>query len=219
MLHQQVAELVRDFFAMQAHFDTTLLVNSCARGQAVPDSDLDAAVPVKSSKSPEALKELETLWGDFAAGQPLIQQFRQCGRFSQVHLDVFDGRITPSIWDDGGGPDSYEVEIGNRFAHSLPLLEAGPRFRELRGEWLPYYREDLRLRMLAMVCDACAHDLDYLPFLLSRDLHFQAFDRLYKAHQEFLPGALHCTEDFPDRLQQVDRVQVAGWLGLPDLYR
>ena len=67
----------------------------------------------------------------FADAQPLIEQFRQAGRFSQVHLYVFDGRIGPSIWDDGGGPDSFEVEIGNRFAHSLPLREAGPRFRDV----------------------------------------------------------------------------------------
>jgi hypothetical protein len=112
----------------------------------VPDSDLDVAVLVKSTTSVKELRELEMLWGEFAAAQSLIQQFRQAGRFSQVHLDVLDGRIAPSIWDDGGGPDSFEVEIGNRLAVSLPLREPGPRFRELQAEWLPYYPEDLRLR-------------------------------------------------------------------------
>lgn len=219
LLHQQVSELVGDFFATQTHVDTTLLVNSCARGQAVPDSDLDVAVLVKSTTSVKELRELEMLWGEFAAAQSLIQQFRQAGRFSQVHLDVLDGRIAPSIWDDGGGPDSFEVEIGNRFAHSLPLHEAGPPFRELQAEWLPYYPEDLRQRRLTMVRDACAHDLDYIPFLLDRGLHFQAFDRLYKAHQEFLQTLFISRKIYPIAYNKWIREQVAGWLALPDLYR
>ena len=110
LLHQQIAEMVSDFFAAQEHVDTALLVNSCARGQAVPDSDVDVAVLVKSTAGPAELRELEKLWGEFADAQSLIAQFRQAGRFAQVHLDVFDGRITPSIWDDGGGPDSFESE-------------------------------------------------------------------------------------------------------------
>ena len=218
-LHHQVAELVREFFATQAHVDTVLLVNSCARGQAVPDSDVDVAVLVESSTSAEELRELERLWGEFAAGQALIDRFRQAGRFSQVHLDVFDGRITPSIWDDGGGPDSFEVEIGNRFAHSLPLHEAGARFRELQAEWLPYYPENVHLRRLAMVRDACAYDLDCIPFLLERALHFQAFDRLYKAYQEFLQALFIARKIYPIAYNKWIREQVAGWLGLPDLYR
>jgi len=211
--------MVRDFFAAQAHVDTTLLVNSCARGQAVPDSDVDVAVLVKANTSLEELKELEALWGNFAASEPLIKQFRQAGRFSQVHLDVFDGKITPSIWDDGGGPDSFEVEIGNRFAHSLPLHEAGPRFREVQAEWLPYYPEDLRLRRLAMVSDACAHDLDYIPFLLGRGLYFQAFDRLYKAYQEFLQALFIARKTYPISYNKWIREQVVDWIELPEVYR
>jgi predicted nucleotidyltransferase len=219
LLHQQVAELVRDFFATQVRVDTVLLVNSCARGQAVPDSDVDVAVLVKSTTSGEELRELERLWVQFAGAQPLVEQFRRAGRFSQVHLDVFDGKITPSIWDDGGGPDSFEVEIGNRFAHSLPLHKSGPYFRELQAEWLPYYPEGRRLRRLAMVRDACAHDLDYIPFLLDRSLYFQAFDRLYKAHQEFLQALFIARKIYPIAYNKWIREQVAGWLGLPDLYR
>lgn len=219
LLHQQVTGLVREFFAAQACVDTTLLVNSCARGQAVLDSDVDVAVLVTSNTSPEELKELETLWADFAAVQPLIAQFRQSGRFAQIHLDVFDGRITPSTWDDGGGPDSFEVEVGNRFAHSLPLHGPGPRFRELQAEWLPYYPEDLRLCRLAMVHHACAHDLDYIPSLLGRGLYFQAFDRLYKAYQEFLQALFIARKIYPIAYNKWIREQVEGWLGLPEVYR
>src|SRR5215831_13107217 len=79
-----------------------------------------------------------------------------------------------------------KVEIGNRLVYAAPLHEAGPYFRELQSEWLPYYAEDLRLSRLAMVREACARDLDAVSFYLGRSLYFQAFDRLYKAFQEFL---------------------------------
>jgi predicted nucleotidyltransferase len=202
LLHQQVSELIGDFFAAQAHVDTALLVNSCARGQAVPDSDLDVAVLVKSSTSGEQLRELERLWGEFAGAQSLIQQFRRAGRFLQVHLDVFDGRITPSVWDDGGGPDSFEVEIGNRLAVSLPLREPGPRFRELQAEWLPYYPEDLRLRPRP--------GLHSVP--AGSRLTLSGVDRLYKAHQELLQALFVSYNKWIGE-------QVAGWLASPDLYR
>jgi hypothetical protein len=45
-----------------------------------------------------------------------------------VHLDVFDGHMVPTVWDDGGGPDYFEVEIGNRLAYAVPLHEAGRIF-------------------------------------------------------------------------------------------
>ena len=106
----------------------------------------------------------------------------------KVHVDVFDGRIVPTVWDDGGGPDYFEVEIGNRVAYAVPLHEAGAYFRQLQAQSLPYYGEDRRLRRLAIVREACGRDLEAIPFFLNRGLHFQAFDRLYKAFQEFLQG-------------------------------
>ena len=43
-LHEQTAEVVKDFFLDYPIVDTFLVVNSCARGQASPESDLDFAV-------------------------------------------------------------------------------------------------------------------------------------------------------------------------------
>ena len=70
-----------------------------------------------------------------------------------------------------------------------------------------------------MVSDACAHDLDYIPFLLGRSLYFQAFDRLYKAYQEFLQALFIARKIYPIAYNKWIREQVEGWLGLPDLYR
>ena len=42
-LHQDAAEEVREYFKNVPETDTVLVVNSCARGQAVAESDLDFA--------------------------------------------------------------------------------------------------------------------------------------------------------------------------------
>lgn len=45
-VHEQAAQGVVDFFAAHSQTRAVLLVNSCARGRAVPESDLDVAVLV-----------------------------------------------------------------------------------------------------------------------------------------------------------------------------
>jgi predicted nucleotidyltransferase len=217
-LHQDVADLAGDFFSAHAHVDTILVVNSCARGRAVAGSDLDLAVLIKPAAASQEVQSLTTLWQKFIATQPLIHRFRSTGRFNQVHLDVFDGRMVPTVWDDGGGPDYFEVEIGNRLAYAVPLHEAGAYFRQLQSQWLPYYGEDLRLSRLAMVREACARDLEAIPFYLNRGLYFQAFDRLYKGFQEFLQALFLARRTYPLAYNKWIREQVTEWLSLPRLY-
>jgi len=216
-LHQELAELAADFFSARAHVDTILVVNSCARGLAVADSDLDMAVLIKPESASE-VQSLTTLWEKFIATQPLLHRFRSTGRFAYFHLDVFDGRVVPTVWDEGGGPDSFEVEIGNRLVYAAPLHGVGAYFRQLQSQWLPYYGEDLRLSRLAMVREACARDLDAIPFYLGRSLYFQAFDRLYKAFQEFLQALFVAQRTYPLAYNKWIHEQVAGWLALPKLY-
>jgi len=217
-LHQELAELAVDFFSARAQVDTILVVNSCARGRAVAGSDLDLAVLIMPAAASQEVQSLTTLWQEFIAAQPLLDQFRRTGRFTQVHVDVFDGRMVPTVWDDGGGPDYFEVEIGNRLAYAAPLREVGAYFRQLQAQWLPYYGEDLRLSRLAMVREACARDLDAIPFYLGRGLCFQAFDRLYKAFQEFLQALFVARRTYPLAYNKWIREQVADWLALPNLF-
>ena len=217
-LHREVADLARDFFSAHAHVDTILVVNSCARGRAVAGSDLDVAVLITPTAPSQEVRSLTMKWQRFMATDPKVHRFRSTGRFTQVHVDVFDGRMTPTVWDDGGGPDSFEVEIGNRIAYAAPLQDAGTYFRELQSRWLPYYGDDLRLSRLAMVREACARDLDAIPFFLERSLYFQAFDRLYKAFQEFLQALFVARRTYPLAYNKWIREQVADWLALPELY-
>jgi hypothetical protein len=198
--------------------DTIVVVNSCARGWAVAGSDLDMAVLITPTAPSQEVQSLTLKWQQFMATQPVVHRFRSTGRFTQVHVDVFDGRVTPTVWDDGGGPDSFEIEIGNRVAYAVPLYEAGVYFRQLQSQWLPYYGEELRLSRLAMVREACARDLEAIPFFLGRGLYFQAFDRLYKAFQEFLQALFVARRTYPLAYNKWIREQVAEWLSLPDLY-
>jgi len=77
---------------------------------------------------------------------------------------------------------------------------------------------DLRAARLAMVRDACQYDLEHVPFFLRRDLPFQAFDRLYKAQQEFLQALFIAQGRYPLAYNKWIHEQVVEWLGRPDLY-
>jgi hypothetical protein len=216
--HQAVAEAIVDFFRDKAGVDAVLLVNSCARGMGTPESDLDLAILVDLALPDTARSQLEQDWRRDYATRPLYQHFRASGRFTGVHLDLIDAQYQPTVWDDGGGPDSFELEIGNQIAYSLPLWEGNQAFARLKAQWLPYYGEDLRLARLAMVQAACLYDLEHVPFYVNRGLFFQAFDRLYKAFQEFLQALFISRRLYPLAYNKWIRLQVAEWLGLPDLY-
>ena len=66
--------------------------------------------------------------------------------------------------------------------------------------------------------EACARDLEAIPFYLNRGLYFQAFDRLYKAFQEFLQALFVAQRTYPLAYNKWIREQVIEWLHLPELY-
>ena len=69
-----------------------------------------------------------------------------------------------------------------------------------------------------MVREACRYDLDHVPFYVSRQLPFQAFDRLYKAFKEFLQALFIACRTYPLAYNKWVREQVEGRLDLPKLY-
>jgi predicted nucleotidyltransferase len=217
-VHQRAAESIVAFFEPQAAVDAVLLVNSCARGQGTPLSDLDFAILVDPAALAARQPELERAWREFAAAEPAIDALRRLGPFSGVHLDFIDGSYAPEQWDDGGGPDGFELGIGNQVLHGRPLIERNGSFERMRATWLPYYGEELRRQRLAMVRDACLYDLEHVPFYAARKLYFQSFDRLYKALQEFLQALFISRRTYPLAYNKWIHEQVAGHLGLPELY-
>lgn len=215
-VHRAAAESIVARFGRAPGVQAALLVNSLARGMGTPQSDLDMVMLVDTEAADIATLQAE--WERFYAVDAATQRLRRLGRFTAVHLDWVTGVYTPGVWDDGGGPDGFELEVGNHVAYSVPLLCSGARFEELRATWLPYYAEDLRTQRLAMAREACQYDLEFVPFYVERQLYFQAFDRLYKAYQEFLQALFIARRVYPLAYNKWIRLQVAEWLGQPDLY-
>lgn len=217
-LHQEVSEHLTTFFKTQPNVDAVLLVNSCARGKATPESDVDVAVLVSPTLGHEEKVALEQHWLQYYSSEVIFEKLRQLGRFTNVHLDLIDGKYTPHVWDDGGGPDSFELELGNQIAYSVPLWQANKVFEGLRAKWLPFYDESLRQQRLSMVREACLYDLEHVAFYVKRALYFQAFDRRYKAFREFLQALCIARRTYPIAYNKWIHELVVERLGLPDLY-
>ncbi len=218
VLHRHAAEEIVAFFDSAPEVAAMLLVNSLARGVGTPESDLDIAVLVNPDAPPAAVAALERRWREHYQAHRAFHELRAAGPFTGVHLDLFDGQFVAEPWDDGGGPDGFELAIGNQLACSVPLSERGNTLTTLREAWLPYYGDALRAQRLAMVADACRYDLDHVPFFVGRGLYFQAFDRLYKAFQEFLQALFIARRVYPIAYNKWIREQVVVRLGLPELY-
>ena len=116
------------------------------------------------------------------------------------------------------GPDYSEIEIGNRLAYAATPGKTGLYFQQLRKQWLPYYNEELRIQRFSMAKSACEYDLDHIPFFIKRELYFQAFNRLYKAFQEFLQTLFIAYRTYPVAYNKWIKEQIETLLQLPDLY-
>jgi hypothetical protein len=147
-----------------------------------------------------------------------IAELLCAGRFSELHLDVWDGVIVPGVIDEEGF-DYLEVSVGNLFVYCVPLFLRGDRFERLAAEWLPYYDDALRrARLEAARWFVLDNNLARIPWFVGRDLHFQAFDRFYRAFQGFLLGLHVSRRTYPLAYNKWIREQVADNLGLPELY-
>jgi len=217
-LHQDSAELIRDYFLAISNVDTVLVVNSCARGKAAPESDLDFAILVKPGTAAAEIKNIEQAWRIYSEKQPTFLKYKQSSQFAHLHLDIIDGNYKPTNIEKGEPIDYFEIEIGNQICYSAPMNNAGSYFQELQNKWLPYYNEELRLQWLQTTKDACSYDLDHIPFFIKRELYFQAFDILCKAFQEYLQVLFIANKTYPIAYNKWIKEQVVKWLNKPGLY-
>jgi hypothetical protein len=217
-LHQDTAGLIKDYFLAIPNVDTVLVVNSCARGQAVPESDLDFAILVKPDTAAAKIKNIHIAWLAYSATQPAFLKYKQSTPFAHLHLDIIDGNYVPAIIEVGEPIDYFEIEIGNQIRYSAPMDNAGSYFGELQKKWLPYYNNELRLQRLTMIRNACNYDLDHIPFFINRALYFQAFDTLCKAFQKYLKALFIANKTYPIAYNKWINEQVVKWLNKPDLY-
>lgn len=193
-LHRNIAGLVRDYFRTIPQVDTILVVNSCARGQAAPDSDLDFAILVKPGTTTVEITGIEYGWQTYYNTQPAFLKYKQSNQFAQLHPDIIQGHFMPAIIEKGGPLDYFEIEIGNHLCFSAPMDDADSYYHELQKKWMPYYNEELRLQRFEMIKDSCYYNLDHISSFIARQLYFEAFDTLYRAFQEYLQALLSLTE-------------------------
>jgi len=212
--HRRAAEAITEFFVERDETDAVMLANSCARGKATPDSCLDIHVIVQ----PHAVERVEADWHAFSAKSDAIAELLRAGRFSELHLDVWDGIIVPGVIDDEGF-DYLEVSVGNLFVYDVPLFSRGDRFERLADQWLPFYDDALRRERLEaarwFVLDC---NLARIPWYVERALYFQAFDRFYRAFQCYLLGLHVSRRTYPLDYNKWLHEQIAEKLGLPELY-
>ena len=213
--HERAAAAIVTFFAARDETDAVLLVNSCARGRATPDSCLDIKVLIPEGADPS---RLDAAWQHHHTIDPVFSALRRAGVFSVVHLDIEDGRLDPVPHPDDEYPDAFELVIGNYLVYSVSLWERGEHLNHLRRRWLPYYDEALRQERLAAVSWCCRHYLEHIPLYVERGLYFQSFARLWRAFQMFLQVVFIARRTYPIAYDKWIYEQVVEILGLPELY-
>jgi predicted nucleotidyltransferase len=216
--HERAAKAITEHFVSNYKIDAVLLVNSCARGKATRDSCLDIVMLAKPDASRSSLKDLEAGWEEFEKSSRVIQDLYKVGKYSVVHPDFISGVFIPREQDEAAGPDDFEVEVGNFLAYSVPLWEGSDYFSQLKGQWLPYYGEELRQKRLDRVRWYCLNNLHHIPLYIERGLYFQSFDRLYNAYREFLQALFIARRTYPIAYNKWIHEQVVEILDLPELY-
>jgi predicted nucleotidyltransferase len=218
-LHRDAAEAAKEYFFNIPTVDTVLVVNSCARGQAVAESDLDMAILVTPGTSSNERADMYAAWLAYSTSVPAIYTFRQSSPFAHLHLDIIDGTYVPGVIEAGEPIDYFEVEIGNQICYSAAMGTPGSYFHELKQRWLPYYDNDLRVQRLSAVQHTCIYDLDHIPLLIKRELYFHAFNILVEAFRKYLQAIFLVNKTYPIAYNKWIKEQVEKWLNKPALYR
>ncbi len=213
--HEQAAERIVDFFARLDDVQAVLLTCSCARGKATRDSCLDITVLIKPDLLPAKRLGLEQKWNSVYQTDPVFQSLQAIGAYSTVDLEFTSGLIKPGYHGWTTGPDEFELTIGNLLVYSVPLWEQGDYLGQLKGQWLPYYDEELRRERLEMVHRYCLNNLHHIPGYIARGLFFQSFHRLWHAYGEFLQALFISRRVYPIAYDKWVREQLEEILELP----
>ena len=217
-LHKDTAEIVQDYFCKTPGVDTVLCVNSCARGQASPESDLDFTVLVQENTSNTEIEAICEKWLSYMSAHPVISKYKSSSRFAHLHLDIINGIYQPLTVEPGEPIDNFEIEIGNQICYSAPMDYPGEYFEKLRQKWLPYYNEEMRLQRLKQLMEVCFYDLDHIAYYKKRSLHFHALYILNKAFQEYLQALFISGKIYPIAYNKWIRYQVIDLLKKPELF-
>lgn len=146
--HGQAAQHMLEFFQNKEGVEALTLTCSCARGVAVPQSDLDFSVIMRPETLATSRESLEETWSNFAASSNLEKPLEQHGSYVHVEVDFSDLQFAPRERGWTSGPSSFELELGNDLIYAVPLWEGSDYFQSERAKWLPYYGGKLRQERL-----------------------------------------------------------------------
>jgi hypothetical protein len=217
-LHEAVADTVTNFFLKLDITDTILIVNSCAHGHAVVESDLDIAILAKENITNAEIEEANKKWMEYGSAHATVLKYKNSNRYRHLHLDVINGIYSPLTIERGEPIDFFEVEIGNQVCYSAPMNNDGFYFKKLKQKWLPYYDENLRSERLKNIIEACCYDIDHIPFYIKRELYFHASYILHKAFEEYLQALFIANKTYPLAYNKWIKYQVVDLLKKPELY-
>ena len=217
--HRSTAEAIVEFFTAIPEIEAVCLICSCARRKASRDSCLDILVLGRPEAMSTAQEAIQKIWGEFYTTAPIFQKLAAVGKYAHVDLEFSDGHFVPTEHYWVGGPDEFELVIGNYLVYSVPLYQRGNYLNELKAKWLPYYDETLRHDRLSMVRKYCLNNLDHIPLYIERGLHFQCFNRFYDAFREFLQALFIARRTYPIAYDKWIQEQIVEILGLPKLYQ
>ena len=216
--HQGAAEAIVEFFTTIPEIEAVCLICSCARGKASRDSCLDILALGKPETMSTAQADIQKIWDEFYTTASIFQKLAAVGKYAHVDLEFSDGHFVPTERYWVGGPDEFELVIGNYLVYSIPLHQRGDYLDELKARWLPYYDETLRHDRLSIVRKYCLNNLDHIPLYIDRGLHFQCFNRFYDAFREFLQALFIARRTYPIAYDKWIQEQIVEILGLPELY-
>lgn len=215
-LHAAAADSVVQFFAHRPETGAVVLVNSCARGKATPESDLDLVALVAPDLDTSGL---DSAWQRFRTTDPAIDAYIASSPLAVLHLDIEPAVIDVPDHLPDEYPDGFELAIGNWLVWSAVLWEQPGFVDQFRAPWLPYYDNDLRQQRLAELRAQCETNLRLIPHYVRRDLHFQAFSRIWDSFQLFMQALFIQHRTYPIAYNKWIREQVVDILHLPGLYQ
>ena len=218
-MHRDASQKTVAYFRESKGVEAILLVNSCARGKATKDSCLDIAVLVDPKTHKNRGNDLENKWQAYWRNESFFQKFRHSGKFSEIHAYVFDGVYSEDCFEWEGGPDPFEIEIGNTLAYSFPLHVNSERLDNLKKKWLPYYSEEVRTRRLKMIERYFFDHIDRIGPYVERGLYFQAFKRLHWAFEKLLQNLFIAKLVYPLCYDKWIEEQIVEFLELPEFFR
>ncbi len=213
--HSRAASKFVELFSSEKRIVAILLVGSCARGSASPDSCLDITVMMDDERDADVFaKHVESIWNTTEESSGL----QRTGRFSNLDLNFTDGKFRPGKRGWTSGPDSFEIEVGNTYVYSVPLFDRDGAFEERGRAFLPYYDDELRKERLANIEKYFYNNLDHIPLYVRRGLHFQSLERLINASREYLQALFVYSRIYPISYDKWIRFQLVDMLKRSDIY-